>query len=234
MKTNKLLSTLALFGTLFGGTLIGSSQAATTVSGTIDPILIGPVFSLTLVSVDTTPNDPGTPGNEFAQNFSTTAGNLYFGTVNMLPAGIFANNPTNGTYGDVAHRAGAHYTETRLYMDNNSNNNFSVTLTVAGDLISLTPPTNTFAEGTSVMHVNSAALVAADIAGAVTAFSGNIQNIDTSKAVPNGTAIELYKTTALASPISDAFKALVFLDYLPTSIPFGTYGGTTTWTIASI
>ena len=234
----KFLSTITMLGSILVAQ-IGSSQAATvSVPGTIDPIIIGSVFSLTLVTVKTTPDNPNTPANEFAQVFAPSggvvAGNLYFGSVDMTPAGIYANTPANNTYGDIAHRAGGLYTETRLYMDNNEHNNFNVTLTVSGNLIALAPPTNNFPEGTRVMHVNSSSLVADDQAGATTQFPSNIKNFGANKAVPNSTPITLYGTTALSSPVSDAFKSLVFLDYLPIVIPAATYAGTTTWSITSI
>ncbi len=242
----KLLSTIAILGAL-----IGSSYAATsTVTGSIDPIVIGDVFSLTLVTVNTTPDNPNTPANEFAQIFSpgvgqpatgVIAGNLYFGSVDTSNAtGIYVNaTPTaaSGLYSGVAHRAGGHYTETRLYMDNNTSN-FTVSLTVGAgtaplSLIGLTPPANTASQGTSVMHVNSAGLVTGDLAGTTTQFTGNIQNPAVMFAIPNGTPLTLYNSGTPTSPISDAFKALVFLDFLPINIPAGTYGGSSTWTMQS-
>jgi len=123
-------------------------------------------------------------------------------------------------------------------MDNNEHNNFNVTLTVSGNLIALAPPTNNFPEGNSVMHVFNASLLQSDDPfnpnAAVTQFPSNIKNFVVTKAVPNGTPITLYGTTALSSPVSDVFKSLVFLDYLPIVIPAATYTGTTTWSITSI
>jgi hypothetical protein len=243
MKANKLLSTLALFGTLFGGTLIGSSQAEEfVVNGLIDPIEIGPIFSLELVTVNTVaiPDDPDTSVDEsvFTQVFvgkenPKLNGNLYFGTVDMLSAPAGNKVPKND-YTDTPHRAGNHYTETRLSIKNNVHNTVTVTLKVTGNLLTLTPPKSIKHPTSSVMHLLSASLELIDNAGGVTANREHIQNRNTTIDVLNDTAITLYTASNLAGAIVDSFKTLVFLDFLPEIIPHGTYGGAAVWTLTSI
>jgi len=202
--------------------LAGHSQAENVnVFGSIDPIIIPQNdTSLTLLSysVDTS-TDPDT--------FTLlTSGNLNFGVVDMTVNGIYANTPSNGGYGDVAHRAGSRYNDLRFYVGNNQDR-YTVQFTMEGSLFNLPHPASSHPEGSSPIHLTTYRFTDTATHGVLTILPENIRFEGVAKAVRNNIPMVLYDSGA--GVLQDGFGAYVALDFLALTIPVGSYGGTATW-----
>lgn len=234
MKKGILTTAITLF-------LSMGAMAADTINGNISTVTIGDLWNLSAVTlvwqgVPATQANPN-PVDIIDQGATNAAGvgDLYFGAVNMTAGGIYAT--ANSKYTDVGHRAGDRYTETRLYIDNNKESKFKVSVLLSGGIMTqLYPPAagSTYAEGTSQVHLATDRMT--NIEGVSTQIPGNIQFEDTMKAAPRDgvTAMDLYVDNDASAKNSDALVVRTFLDYLDTNVPSGSYSGNVTWTLTAI
>lgn len=215
---------------LFASCAVSFAATDVTQTGTIG-IDIGSVWSLAI------------DGYSVAGSTYTPRGTgMYFGTVNMLPAGIYAT--TDGAFYATPHRAGNQYMDIRVYATNNQSP-IQVSMTISGCALlvhsQLMPADGNTSE--SVMHAETMPLTAAMNAGATTtypaylqyrtdALTGNAAKANAKAKVANDSAVVLYDSgTAI---VSDAFDTVVAVDFLPLTVPMTPTAPYTTWQSGSV
>lgn len=239
-----LAGLMAVAGFVYADTVTPNTE-----SGSIG-IEIGSVWEIEVdgYSIDVNP-DGDTDINNDVDVWTARGENMYFGTVNMLPAGIFSTltstSDTINEYSDVPHRAGSEYMDIRVYVNNNEDA-ITVDLTVTSPLVDQTvivPPADNGYGGAaeSTMHVVTGEMTAAMNGGATTSYIANLLYF-TSDATPiaaadkgkirSGVPITLYDSGA--DVVSDAFVAWVAVDFLPLTVPRTPGGSWTSWNDGSV
>ena len=202
--------------------------AQDTETGTITDIVISENFSLKLASW----TNNGAAAGEPQVGLARENGNLVFTTMDMTAAGITADPDATGAeaYKVTPHRANAYYNTVQFWMSNNAYAAFRATATGSGTLFQLAAP----AANQSVMHViPMAASYKVDGADKSTARPEFIVNAGDPAALPNGTAVTLYHDNNTTIDGDDVFAALFTIDFMPVTIPAGTYSGSMSYDIIS-
>lgn len=194
-------------------------QAASDVDGDITPIIIDPVFELKLASWTMNGVTGAQVGEARLYN-----GDLNFGTVDMTSDGITATPTATGAniYKQTAHRASTYYNHVQFWVSNNQYENFKITVNASGTLLALQAPIS----NESVMHI-----IGYDIEDG-TQHHDNIKILDTTKLL-NNTDTVIYADTDAGITFSEGFETVIALDFLPVTIPAGTYQGTMTYNLIS-
>lgn len=196
--------------------------ADTAVSGDITPIVIDPVFELKLVSW--TKN--GATGAQVGET-RLYNGDLDFGTINMNSDGITATSGVTGaeSYKNTPHRVASYYNQVQFWISNNQHENFKILVKASGSLLDLQAPL----ANESVMH-----MIGYDVWGSqnLTQHHNNIKILELTKLL-NNTDTLVYADTDAGITFGEGFETVIALDFLPVTIPSGTYLGTMTYTLIS-
>ena len=206
--------------------VIQFSHADAAISGDITPITIGPVFELKLASW--TKN--GVTGDQVGET-RLYNGDLNFGTVNTNPDGITADASASGAniFKQTPHRAATYYNHVQFWVSNNQYENFKITVTASGTLLALQAPL----PNESVMHIiGFDAFGEGGTSSNMTQHHNNIKILETTK-LSNNTETVVYADTDAGITYSEGFETVIALDFLPITIPAGTYGGTMTYNLIS-
>ncbi len=201
--------------------------------GTINNITIGSSFSLNLASWTQDGSATGQPqvGN------ARVNGNLEFTSMDMTTAGITANPAATGTadYEKTAHRANKYFNTVQFWIANNVYQTYKLDITASGNLFTaIAAPL----AGQSVMHVtpitaNYKITINGVEENKTTANPGFIVNKDQRVPVTT-TATTLWNDTTTTIDGDDVFAAVFALDFMPVTIPSGTYTGSIQYDLISI
>lgn len=213
---------------MFAGVSFAATSSQT---GTISDIVIGSSFSLSLASWTSTSD--GTT-DTVVPNSNRTNGNLVFTSMNMTSAGIVATSTATGAsaYKATPHRANAYFNTVQFWIANNVYPALRVDVTGSGTLFTgLTAPL----AGQSVMHVTPGTATYTPVGSTTsktTTNTGFIVNSGTPRSV-TGTATTLWHDTTTAIEGDDVFAAVFALDFMPITIPNGTYSGSIQYDLIS-
>lgn len=207
-------------------------SATDTETGTITDIIIGPSFSLTLASW----TQDGAAAGKPTVGLARTNGNLVFTAMDMTSAGITADPDAVGAeaYKVTPHRANAYFNNVQFWMANNVYPAFRADVTGSGTLFALAAPL----AGESVMHVIPMSAtyeigVAPNVQTKTTARPEFIVNSGDPIALINNTATTLYHDNNAIIDGDDVFAAIFTIDFMPVTIPSGTYSGTMQYDLIS-